>query len=44
MVIDEADRMLDMGFIPDVKKIIYKLPKKEKDRLYYLVQLYLMML
>ena len=30
MVIDEADRMLDMGFIPDVKKIIYKLPKKEK--------------
>ena len=30
MVIDEADRMLDMGFIPDVRKIIYKLPVKEK--------------
>ena len=30
MVIDEADRMLDMGFIPDVRKIIFKLPKKEK--------------
>jgi len=30
MVIDEADRMLDMGFIPDVRKIIYKLPDKEQ--------------
>jgi ATP-dependent RNA helicase RhlB len=28
LVIDEADRMLDMGFIPDVKKIVYKLPPK----------------
>lgn len=26
-VLDEADRMLDMGFINDVKKIIAKLPK-----------------
>ncbi|MCI5195620.1 MAG: DEAD/DEAH box helicase [Candidatus Electrothrix sp. AW5] len=30
MVIDEADRMLDMGFIPDVRRIIYKTPKKEQ--------------
>ncbi len=30
MVIDEADRMLDMGFIPDVRSIIYKTPHKDK--------------
>ena len=29
LVIDEADRMLDMGFIPDVRKIIYATPKKD---------------
>ena len=26
MVLDEADRMLDMGFIPDIRKILEKLP------------------
>ncbi len=28
LVIDEADRMLDMGFIPDVKRIVSQLPRK----------------
>ena len=30
LVIDEADRMLDMGFIPDVRRIIGYLPPKDK--------------
>ena len=29
-VLDEADRMLDMGFINDVKKILPKLPQKKQ--------------
>jgi len=29
-VIDEADRMLDMGFIPDVRKIIYAFSPKDQ--------------
>ncbi len=29
-VLDEADRMLDMGFIHDVKKVIAKLPKQRQ--------------
>jgi ATP-dependent RNA helicase RhlE len=29
-VLDEADRMLDMGFIHDVKKVISKLPSKRQ--------------
>lgn len=30
LVIDEADRMLDMGFIPDVRRIMSYLPSKDK--------------
>ena len=30
LVIDEADRMLDMGFIPDMRKIIRATPPKDK--------------
>jgi len=30
-VLDEADRMLDMGFIHDIKKILEKLPKQRQS-------------
>jgi len=33
-VLDEADRMLDMGFINDVQKIISKLPKERQSLLF----------
>jgi ATP-dependent RNA helicase RhlE len=33
-VLDEADRMLDMGFIHDVKKVIAKLPPKRQTLLF----------
>ena len=33
-VLDEADRMLDMGFIQDVKRIIAKLPHKRQTLLF----------
>ncbi|MFM8215062.1 MAG: DEAD/DEAH box helicase [Pirellula sp.] len=30
-VLDEADRMLDMGFMPDVQKIVRQLPKQRQS-------------
>ncbi|MBN2161527.1 MAG: DEAD/DEAH box helicase [Pontiellaceae bacterium] len=33
-VLDEADRMLDMGFIHDIKKVVAKLPKKRQSLFY----------
>jgi len=34
VVLDEADRMLDMGFIRDIKKILALLPKKRQNLLF----------
>lgn len=34
LILDEADRMLDMGFIRDIRKIIAQLPKKRQNLLF----------
>lgn len=34
LVLDEADRMLDMGFIHDIKRVLAKLPKRRQNLLF----------